>query len=64
MSKAKFEIPATKVVFDEKDKDEILSRIDECLTTGMLSQGKYVGQFEKKSTGLILVATIPELSIR
>jgi len=39
-------VPPVKVVFDEDTRREILDRIDDCLTTGMLAQGKYVEEFE------------------
>ena len=41
-------IPAVKVVFEEDDRKEILARIEDALTTGMLAQGKYVREFEGK----------------
>jgi len=41
-------IPPAKAVFEKKDRQEILSRIDECLSSGMLTQGKYVQEFEKR----------------
>ncbi len=41
-------IPPARVVFEGKDREGILGRINECLTTGMLAQGKYVAEFEKK----------------
>lgn len=47
-------VPPVKVVFSEQDREEILRRIDECLASGMLAQGKNVKEFEDefaKSTG-------------
>ena len=41
-------IPPVKVIFLEEDKKEILGRIEECLTTGILAQGKNVREFEEK----------------
>jgi dTDP-4-amino-4,6-dideoxygalactose transaminase len=41
-------IPPVKVVFDENDRKEIWGRIEDCLTTGMLTQGKYVSEFEER----------------
>ena len=39
-------IPPVKVYFPEEDRMEILRRIDECLSTGMVAQGKNVKEFE------------------
>jgi perosamine synthetase len=41
-------VPAARVVFDDDARREILARIDDCLTTGMLAQGKYVREFEQR----------------
>jgi perosamine synthetase len=41
-------VPPTKVVFDEDARREVLARVEDCLTTGMLAQGKYVREFEQK----------------
>lgn len=41
-------VPAARVVFGEDARREVLARIDDCLTTGMLAQGKYVREFEHK----------------
>jgi len=41
-------VPPVKVVFDEDARKEIIGRIEDCLTTGMLAQGKYVNEFEDK----------------
>jgi perosamine synthetase len=42
------EIPPLKVVFDSQEIELIQSRIWEVLSTGMLAQGKYVAEFERK----------------
>ena len=39
-------IPPVKVHFPEEDRKEILRRVDECLFTGMVAQGKNVKEFE------------------
>lgn len=41
-------IPPMKVTFDDKDRQEILARVEEILATGMLAQGKYVQEFEQR----------------
>lgn len=41
-------IPPIKVVFSREDITNILTRIEETLSTGMLAQGKYVSEFEQK----------------
>ena len=41
-------IPPVKVIFDENARKEILGRIEDCLTSGMLAQGKYIEEFEDK----------------
>jgi len=41
-------VPPVKVVFDEEARREILDRINDCLTSGMLAQGKYVEEFEHR----------------
>lgn len=41
-------IPATKVIFNQESRKEILKRIDVCLRRGALSQGQNVKEFEKK----------------
>ncbi len=41
-------IPAAKIFFPDEDRKEILSRIDEVLTTGQLTLGKYGKEFENK----------------
>jgi len=41
-------IPSLKVYFPPEDIKEILSKIEECLSTGMLAQGKNVQEFEKQ----------------
>lgn len=46
-------IPAVKVVFDESARQEILARIDDCLISGMLAQGKYVKEFEQRWAGYV-----------
>lgn len=42
------QIPPLKVVFKDEDIQEILARMKEALSTGMLAQGKYVAEFERK----------------
>lgn len=39
-------VPPIKVYFPDEDKKQILDKINECLTTGMLAQGKNVKEFE------------------
>ena len=41
-------VPPMKVVFEEDDRKQALAMIEDCLTTGMLAQGKYVEQFEEQ----------------
>ena len=41
-------IPAARVYFPEKDREEILNRIDEILKSGYLTLGKYTKEFEDK----------------
>lgn len=43
-----YSIPSTKVIFSKKDREEILTRINDCLRRGALSQGQYVNEFEEK----------------
>lgn len=48
-------ISPLKVYFSLEDRAEILKRVDECLSTGMLAQGKNVKEFEEsfaKYTGV------------
>jgi perosamine synthetase len=40
-------IPPLKVIFEPHDRKDILSRIDECLRTGFIAQGKNVQEFEE-----------------
>ena len=42
------QIPAAKIYFPEKDRGEILEKIDEVLETGQLTLGKYGRGFEEK----------------
>jgi perosamine synthetase len=41
-------IRPVRVIFDEKDRREVLTRMEEVLSTGMLAQGKYVAEFERR----------------
>jgi len=41
-------IPPVKIVFSEEDKSEIKTKIDEVLSSGFLTLGKYVKEFEEK----------------
>jgi len=41
-------IPPVKVFFPEEDKAEIVRRIKDCLSSGMLAQGKNVREFEER----------------
>ena len=41
------QIPPVRVVFSERDRQEALERIDECLRTGHVAQGKNVREFEE-----------------
>ena len=41
-------IPPVKVVFSPEDRQEIMVRVEEILSTGMLAQGKYVKEFEDR----------------
>ena len=40
-------IPPLKVVFRPEDRKEILHRIDECLKSGFIAQGKNLQEFEE-----------------
>jgi len=40
-------VPSTKIVFSEEDKEEILFRIKEVLSNGQLTLGKYGKEFEE-----------------
>jgi len=42
------QIPAAKIYFSEEDKRDILSQVEEVLTTGQLTLGKYGKQFEEE----------------
>ncbi|HHV28108.1 MAG TPA: DegT/DnrJ/EryC1/StrS family aminotransferase [Clostridium sp.] len=42
------EIKSLKISFSEEDRAWITDRIDECLATGQLSQGKFVMEFEEE----------------
>ncbi len=48
MSAPVMSIPAAKIHFPLEDKKEILGKIDEVLTTGQLTLGKYGKEFESK----------------
>lgn len=39
-------VPALKVYFSEQDRKEILERIDQCLASGMVAQGRNVEELE------------------
>lgn len=41
-------IPALKIHFSEAERQQILTDIDDILMTGVLSQGKYVREFEER----------------
>ncbi|MCZ7405853.1 MAG: DegT/DnrJ/EryC1/StrS family aminotransferase, partial [Candidatus Methanoperedens sp.] len=41
-------IPAAKIFFPDEDRKEILGKIDEILTTGQLTLGKFGKEFENK----------------
>ena len=41
-------IPPARIYFPDKDKEEILRKIEECLTTGQLTLGKNGREFEEK----------------
>ena len=41
-------VPSAKIVFSDIDKKEILKKMDEILTSGYLTLGKYVKDFENK----------------
>jgi dTDP-4-amino-4,6-dideoxygalactose transaminase len=52
-------IPPLKVVFDLSARAEVADRIDQVLASGMLTQGKLVGEFEemaRKHTGVEAIA--------
>jgi len=52
-------IPPLKVLFDLSARQEVADRLDQVLASGMLTQGKLVGQFEemaRKHTGMESVA--------
>ena len=44
----KIKYQRAKPYFSEDDRKDILSKIDNILTTGHISQGKYVYEFEQK----------------
>ena len=46
-------IPPVKMYFPEKDRTEILERINEVLSTGQLTLGKYTEEFENKFASYI-----------
>ena len=54
-------IPPVKVYFSELDKKEILAKIDESLTSGMLTLNKYGKEFEQ--TFLQYVGTEHAISV-
>lgn len=41
-------IPPLKVVFEKEAVEEVLTRVEEILSTGMLAMGKYVDEFERR----------------
>lgn len=41
------QIPATKIYFPEEDKRSLLTKVDEILSTGQLTLGKYNRQLEE-----------------
>src|SRR5437773_4232478 len=41
-------VPSLKIAFSDGERAEILDRIDQILATGMLSQGRYVREFEER----------------
>ena len=41
-------IPPVKIYFSEKDKEQVLERISEVLSTGQLTLGKYTREFENE----------------
>ena len=41
-------VPSAKVVFGKEERGEISARIDSCLKSGNLSQGKFVKEFEDR----------------
>lgn len=47
------QIPAAKIHFPDEDKREILAEIEEILTTGQLTLGKYGRQFEEEFAGYL-----------
>ncbi|HPO90733.1 MAG TPA: DegT/DnrJ/EryC1/StrS family aminotransferase [Victivallales bacterium] len=46
-------IPPVKVYFSEEDKQEIIAKINEVLSSGQLTQGKYNTEFEEKFASYI-----------
>ena len=46
-------VPPVRVYFSEENKKEILQKIDDCLSTGMLTLGKYGEEFEKEFANYI-----------
>ncbi|MFH1087465.1 MAG: DegT/DnrJ/EryC1/StrS family aminotransferase [Chloroflexota bacterium] len=42
------QIPAAKIYFPETDRREILARVEEALSTGQLTLGKYTREFEQE----------------
>ena len=41
-------IPAAKIYFPEEDREKIVEKVGEVLTTGQLTLGKYGREFEEK----------------
>ena len=44
----KINYPRAKPYFSDDDRIDILSKIDDILINGQLSQGKYISEFEQK----------------
>jgi perosamine synthetase len=40
-------VPAVRIAFSEADRADILARIDACLSTGQMTQGRNVSEFEE-----------------
>jgi perosamine synthetase len=47
------QIPAAKIYFSEEDKKDISAKVEEILSTGQLTLGKYGKQFEKEFAGYL-----------
>ena len=47
-------VPPVKIIFSEKEKEEIKTKINEVLSSGFLTQGKYCNEFENQFSNVLL----------